>query len=106
MSKGKSRLEELKALVEKNPTNPLCRYGLAMEYFNLGMYKEAVYEIKAYLTLKDDEGAAYRILANSLLQLGMKEEAKEAYRKGIESAMRYGHQDMVEEFEEALASID
>lgn len=41
MSKGKSRLEELKAL---------------------------------------DEGAAYRILANSLLQLGMKEEAKEAYR--------------------------
>jgi hypothetical protein len=36
----------------------------------------------------------------------MKEEAKEAYRKGIESAMRYGHQDMVEEFEEALESID
>jgi predicted Zn-dependent protease len=101
-----SIIETLKALVAKNPNNPLGRYGLANEYLKLGMYEEAISEIEAYLRLKDDEGAVYRMLGEALLKLGRKEEAKEAYRKGIEAAERHGHPGMAEEFEEILGLID
>ena len=101
-----SKIETLKSLVEKNPNNPLGRYGLANEYLKLEMYEEAIEEIKAYLKLKDDEGAVYRILGEALLKLGRTEEAKEAYRNGIEAANRHGHPGMVQEFEETLKLID
>jgi len=101
-----SKIETLKALVEKNPDNPLGRYGLANEYLKLEMYEEAINEINAYLKLKDDEGAVYRILGEALLKLGKKEEAKEAYRNGIEAAQRHGHPGMAAEFEETLELID
>jgi E3 SUMO-protein ligase RanBP2 len=101
-----SKIETLKALVEKNPDNPLGRYGLANEYLKLEMYEEAINEINAYIKLKDDEGAVYRILGEALLKLGKKEEAKEAYRNGIEAAQRHGHPGMAAEFEETLELID
>ena len=100
------RIETLKSLVEKNPNNPLNRFGLANEYFKDEMYQETVDEIKIYLSLKDDEGAAYRMLGESLLKLGRKEEAKEAYRNGIKAAKNHGHPGMAEEFEGTLELID
>ncbi|MGB7293583.1 MAG: CDC27 family protein [Thermodesulfobacteriota bacterium] len=99
-------MEAFKALVEKNPGNSLNRYGLANEYFKAGRYGEAIDEIRVYFTLKDDEGAAYRMLAEALLKLGRKEEAKEAYIKGIEAAYKHGHPGMAEEFDEAIQLID
>lgn len=101
-----SRIESLKSLLQKNPDNPLGRYGLANEYFKMEMYEEAIEELNAYLKLKDDEGAAYRMLGEALLKLGRKEEARETYRKGIETAERHGHPGMAEEFEETLELID
>ena len=101
-----SKIETLKALVEKNPDNPLGRYGLANEYLKLEMYEEAIEQVEAYLKLKDDQGAVYRMLGEALLKLGRKEEAKEAYKKGIEAAHRHGHPGMAAEFEETLELID
>ncbi|MGH7800570.1 MAG: tetratricopeptide repeat protein [Thermodesulfobacteriota bacterium] len=101
-----SKIETLKALVEKNPNNPLGRYGLANEYLKLEMYEEAIEEIQAYLRLKEDQGAVYRMLGEALLKLGRKEEAKETYRKGIEAANRHGHPGMAQEFEETLEMLD
>ena len=101
-----SKIENLKALVEKNPDNPLGRYGLANEYLKLEMYEEAIDQVEAYLKLKDDQGAVYRMLGEALLKLGRKEDAKEAYKKGIEAAHRHGHPGMAQEFEETLELID
>lgn len=100
------RLETFKSLVERNPHNPLNRYGLANEYFKAARYEESIEEINAYLKLKDDEGAAYRLLGEAYLKLGNKEEAKNAYRKGVEAAYRFGHPGMAEEFDEAIQLID
>ena len=101
-----SKIENLKALVEKNPDNPLGRYGLANEYLKLEMYEDAIEQIEAYLKLKDDQGAVYRMLGEARLKLGRKEDAKEAYKKGIEAAHRHGHPGMAAEFEETLELID
>ncbi len=101
-----SRIEQLKKLIEKDPTNPLGRYGLANELFKAGSYEEAISEIDEYLKIKDDEGAVYRMLAECYVRLGDTEKAKESYGKGVEAAYRHGHPSMAEEFEEAIEFLD
>ncbi len=103
---SESRIEQFKKLVEKDPTNPLGRYGLANELFKAELYNEAILEIDQYLKIKDDEGAVYRMLAECYTRLGNTEKARESYEKGIEAAYSHGHPSMAEEFEEALEFLD
>jgi len=102
----KPRIEQLKVMIQKDPDNPLGRYGLANEYFKSEQYEEAIDEIQEYLQLKDDEGAVYRMLAECYVRTGNIESAKEAYSKGIQAASRHGHPSMAEEFEEAIEFLD
>jgi len=97
-----SRIETFRALVKKDPGNPLGRYSLANEYYKLGMYQEAITEIKEYLKIANDQGAVYRMLADCYIQMGDTEMAREAYYEGIEAATRHGHPGMAEEYEEAI----
>lgn len=97
-----SRIETFKALVKKDPGNPLGRYSLANEYYKLDMYQEAITEIREYLKIADDQGAVFRILADCYIRMGDTEMAREAYYEGIEAASRHGHPGMAEEYEEAI----
>lgn len=101
-----SRIEQLKKLIEKDPSNPLGRYGLANELFKSELYEDAIVEINEYLKLKEDEGAVYRMLAECYMRMGNIEEAKHSYSKGIEAANRHGHPSMAEEFEESIEFLD
>ena len=101
-----SKIDALKAMIERDPENPLGRFGLANEYYKEGMYAESVEAIHEYLKVKDDEGAVYRMLAECHMNLGNPELAREAYVKGIEAANRFGHPGMAEEFEESLEFLD
>lgn len=103
---SEKRIQKFKKLLEKNPANPLVYYGLANEYFKLDRYEETIETISAYLKLKDDEGAAYRILGHCYTELGMRDNAKDAYEKGIRAASRHGHPDMAEEFRDYMESLD
>lgn len=103
---GDDRIEKFKAVLEKDPNNPLGRYGLANEYYKLDMYDDAIREINEYLRIADDEGAVYRMLAECYLNIGNSEMAREAYFKGIEAANRHGHPGMAEEYEEAIELIE
>ena len=101
-----SRIETFKALVKKDPGNPLGRYSLANEYYKLEMYKEAITEIDEYLKIADDQGAVYRMLAECYIHTGNSEMAREAYYKGMEAANRHGHPGMAEEYEEAIELLN
>ncbi len=103
---SEKRIQKFKKLLEKNPTTPLVYYSLANEYFKLDRYEETIETINAYLRLKDDEGAVYRILGHCYTELGMEEQAKDAYEKGIAAASRHGHPDMAEEFRDCIESLD
>lgn len=103
---SEERIQKFKKLLEKNPSTPLIYYSLANEYFKLDRYEETIETIDAYLEIKDDEGAAYRILGHCYTGLGREEEAKDAYEKGIQAASRHGHPDMAEEFRDYLESLD
>jgi tetratricopeptide (TPR) repeat protein len=101
-----NRLEALKKMVETRPRDARARFGLALELERLQRWDEVVAELTAYIGLSDDEGNAFGRLAAAHLQLGHQDEAREAYRRGIEAAYRHGHPTMAMEFEEALEEMD
>jgi Flp pilus assembly protein TadD len=97
------RVATLRTLLERNPANAAARFGLALEYLKTQRWADAVDELRRYLERADDEGNAYGRLGYALRRLGRDEEAKEAYRRGIEAARRHGHPGMAEEFEAILS---
>ena len=96
------RINALKGMLEKSPTDAMLHYFLGSEYFKVERYGEAIEAIRTYLSLAEDEGAAYRTLAQSLERIGKISEAQLAYRQGIDAASQYGHPGMAAEFEVAL----
>ncbi|MGI9181353.1 MAG: tetratricopeptide repeat protein [Longimicrobiaceae bacterium] len=100
-----SRIEALQRLAATRPDDPRARFGLALEYEKVGRWEEMVGELRRYLELADDEGNAYGRLGHALRELGREEEARAAYRHGIEAAQRHGHPTMAMEFEEVLEEL-
>ena len=99
------RIDALKGMLEKSPKDAMLHYFLGNEYFKVGRYGEAIEAIRTYLSLAEDEGAAYRTLAQSLERIGKISEAQLAYRQGIGAASRHGHPGMAGEFEVALKDL-
>ena len=101
-----SRIDALRAMLAKSPGNALARYGLANELVKAGAHAEAVDALKEYLTMHDDQGSAFRLLAECYVALGKPEDAKDAYRRGIEAAGRHGHPSMADEFALMLEDLE
>jgi Flp pilus assembly protein TadD len=100
-----SRVEALRALLDKRPEDPRLLFGLAVEELNAGRLEEGVASLRRYLAGTDDEGNAWGRLADALVALGREDEAREALRTGIAAARRHGHPTMAQEFEEALEDL-
>jgi predicted Zn-dependent protease len=96
----------MRAMVEKNPGNALARFGLANELMKVGDFDEARRELDAYLARYDDEGAGYRQLAAACEKLGLLDDARDAYRRGIDAATRHNHPSMVDEFAARLEDLE
>lgn len=99
------RIQQLKKALEKDPNNPLGLYGLAMELYKAGRYEEAITEFTKYLNIHEDQGAAYRALAQCYLNIGDIQKAIDSYQTGIEKAMKYNHPTMVHEFQEEIERL-
>jgi predicted Zn-dependent protease len=93
-------------MLPDEPNDPMLRYMLANEFFKAGRYSDAIEHISTYLTLKEDEGAVFRLLAQSYQKLGKSSDAKQAYERGIEAANKHGHPGMAEEFQMAIDDLD
>ena len=97
-----SRTDALHRMAAAHPEDPRPRFGLALEYEKASDWEATARELRAYLALADDEGNAYGRLGHALRQLGLDDEARDAYRQGIAAADRHGHPTMSMEFEEIL----
>lgn len=100
------RLETMRAMVAKNPTNALARFGLANEALKAQLYEEAAGHLRVYLSSHADEGNGYGRLADALIKLGRIDEARTALRDGIDASRRFGHPGMVNEFEARLDELE
>jgi predicted Zn-dependent protease len=93
------RIAALEGLREKDPANSLTLLMLANEYFKLDRWSDTVAILRDYLARKEDEGAAYRLLGQSLRRLGDEQAARQAFLQGVEAARRHGHDGMANELE-------
>lgn len=101
-----TRLDAFRAMAAKDPKNPLARYGLANELVKAGEFEEARATLGDYLASHDDEGAGYRLLGKTCEALGLVDDAKAAYRAGVDAATRHGHPSMAGEFEAKLEDLE
>lgn len=100
------RIENLQAMLAKHPADPRIRFALALEYEKLERWEDAASELRRYLDAADDEGNAWGRLGAALRHVGRDEEARAAYRTGIEAARLHGHPTMAAEFEDVLDDWD
>jgi Flp pilus assembly protein TadD len=99
---GTDRLEILKTMLVARPQDKLARYGLAMEYKNLGQYGLAVEEFRALLAAHPDYAAAYFHGGQTLEKAGRLEEARRMYEEGIAVTTRSGDAHTRAELQAAL----
>ncbi len=88
------------------PDDPRLQFGLAVELLNRKETREGVAALRGYLALGEDEGNAWSRLGSALAELGEAEEARAAFRKGMEVAVTHGHEALVEEMREALEDLE
>ena len=102
-----SRLDALRAMVAKMPSDPRARYFLAHELFRVEAWAEAAEQYEAYVGLAPgDEGAALKNLGLCRERTGERDAAAEAYRRGIEIALANGHEGLAGEIRFLLEAID
>ena len=101
-----SRIENLQKLLARNPNDERALFGLAHEFEKRERWEAVVEQLSRYLQIADDEGNAWGRLGHALRLTGRREEAREAYRRGIEVAQTHGHPSMAAEFEQILEAWD
>lgn len=97
-----NRIEIFKQMLASDPENTFVLFGLAKEYEKIGEYRMVIELLEKYLSLTEDEGNAYGVLANAYAQIGEREKAKEIYQKGIEVSLAHGHPSMASDYQMTL----
>jgi tetratricopeptide (TPR) repeat protein len=101
-----ARIDSLRKMLDSRPDDTRLRFGLALEYEKAGRWDDVVEQLRHYLDATDDEGNAWGRLGAALHRLGRDDDARDAYRRGIEAANRHNHPTMAAEFEDVLAHWD
>jgi predicted Zn-dependent protease len=99
-----SRIDIFKQILETDPANSAVLFGLAKEYEKAELNQELIDALNRYLAATDDEGNAYGMLARAHEKLSQRDQAREAYQRGIEAATKHGHPSMAEEYRSLLAT--
>jgi len=100
-----SRIEALLGFIRANPQDPFPRYALALEYKNSGRLDDARTTFEALMTANPDYTAAYLHAGNTLLALGLRDEARAVYQRGVDACVRRGDTHARGELEGALAAV-
>jgi len=101
------RIEAMRRIVAQFPDDPKSRYFLAHELFKAQDWQGAADEYQAYLRLTPgDEGVGFKNLGACLARLGRADEARAAYRRGIEQAAAHHHEGLASEIGDLLLDLD
>ena len=84
------RISQLKAMLQAEPTDTFCLYGLAMEHARLGLHAEAVEWFDRALAVDPNYCYAYFHKAKSLEQAGNDSAATATLREGLARARSSG----------------
>jgi tetratricopeptide (TPR) repeat protein len=99
------RTAMLTEILAQNPNDAFARYGLAMEYSNLGKIEQAMEEFGKLLSSHPDYTAGYFMAAQTLAKADRVDEARKMLGDGIVSAKRTGNEHAQSEMEGMLADL-
>lgn len=85
-----SRIEALTEMLSHDPANAFARYGLAIEYSNIGQLEQAIAEFQRLLTAHPDYTAGYFMAAQTLAKCNRQDDAVKMLREGIAVAEKKG----------------
>ncbi len=100
------RVAAFRSFIEKSPSDPFPRDGLAMELKNQGKLAEAAEAFSELIGHFPDYVPAYLMAGNTLASLGRRDDATDVYRRGITTARARGDLHAAKELEAALAELD
>lgn len=100
-----NRLEQLAQIVAANPANVLARYGLAMEYSQMGEPTRALENFRTLMAASPNYVAAYYQAGRVLHSMGDDAQARAVLEQGIEACGRAGDQHARSEMEALLGEL-
>ena len=100
-----SRIAALLGFIQQKPEDPFPRYALALEYKNGGRLDDARATFDALMTSHPDYTAAYLHAGNTLVALGLRDQARDVYQRGVEVCARRGDTHARGELEGALSAL-
>jgi tetratricopeptide (TPR) repeat protein len=100
-----SRLEKLRAMLEKSPGDTFLLYAVALEFRKLGDTNSAIEYLDK--VIQHDWGYCYAYHQKGQIQeqAGDLESARQTYRQGIDAAGRKGDQHAASEISASLEMI-
>ncbi|HLC40853.1 MAG TPA: tetratricopeptide repeat protein [Methylomirabilota bacterium] len=100
------KIIQFREVAELFPDDPTTRFGLASAYLEHGEFEAAAREFQEVTRLKPDYTAGYRGLGRALEKAGRVDEAKTAYRQGIETGEKTRDLQTVKEMQVFLRRLE
>jgi hypothetical protein len=101
-----TRLEEIQSFIEMAPSDPFPRYGLAMEYKNLGDLQNARSAFESLLASHPDYVPQYLMYGQMLVEMGDRPAAKKVLSSGVERAQKARNSHAQGELQSALDRLE
>ena len=101
-----SLIERFESLLSGGKDNALLRFTLGGEYLKSGDAMKAAEHLRAAVAHDAAYSAAWKLLGKALADTGSLEEAKVAYRRGIEAAQGKGDMQAAKEMRVFLKRLE
>ena len=99
-------MERLEAMLARGQDNMLLRYTLGKAYAEAQRYDLACTHLRAALAFDEHYSVAWKWLGKALLGLDQREQARQAWERGLACASERGDQQVVRELQVFLKRLD
>ncbi len=96
------KINILKDIEEKQPTDPFVKYAIALEYEKMGELEQAYAYFEKLIVDFADYLPTYLLYGNFLEKIGEEEKAKNIYENGMLLAQKQNNSKAMQEIERAL----
>ncbi|GAA4380026.1 tetratricopeptide repeat protein [Hymenobacter koreensis] len=105
METAPTRLQQLLAFYEEDPSDPFTVYAIATEYRSAGQQEQAWQYYNELLTKHPSYVGTYYHAAKLLAEQGDVTQAEQVYRTGLQTARKAGQMHAASELQQALNQL-